>query len=120
MGCVDGTHIQIPSPSLNPVDFINRKNYYSINVQVVCDHQLKINNLVAKWPGSAHDSWILQQSQVWTNFENGTFEGLLLGDSAYPCKRWLMSPFRNPTNAPQLKFNSSHKYFEFNFLLGIL
>jgi len=53
IGCVDGTHIRIqaPTPPLDyPLDrragyeaaFVCRKNYHSINVQGICDHQGKL------------------------------------------------------------------------------
>ena len=105
VGCIEGTHIRILAPHTNPTDFINRKNYYSINVQVICDEKLRITYLVAKCPGSAQDSWILQQSKVWDAFETGRFKGILLGDSAYPCKNWMMVPSRIVTQEHQPAFN---------------
>ena len=36
--------------------FVNRKQFYSINVQAVCDSDAFITNIVARWPGSTHDS----------------------------------------------------------------
>ena len=36
IGCVDGTHIRIQAPSQNEPNYVNRKNYHSINVQVIC------------------------------------------------------------------------------------
>ena len=37
IGWVDGTHIRIQEPSQNEPNYVNRKNYHSINVQVICD-----------------------------------------------------------------------------------
>ena len=34
IGCVDGTHIRILAPSVNEHEYVNRKNFHSINVQV--------------------------------------------------------------------------------------
>lgn len=36
IACVDGTHIKIQAPSDHEADYINRKNYHSMNVQVNC------------------------------------------------------------------------------------
>ena len=42
----------------NAVAFINRKQFYSVNVQAVCDSNALITNIVARWPGVTHDSRI--------------------------------------------------------------
>ena len=34
IGCIDGTQIRIQAPSANEHEFVNRKGYHSINVQV--------------------------------------------------------------------------------------
>ena len=35
--CIDGTHVRIQSPSNNEPNYVNRKGYHSVNVQIVCD-----------------------------------------------------------------------------------
>jgi len=35
IGCIDGTHVRILAPIDNEHEFVNRKNYHSINVQVM-------------------------------------------------------------------------------------
>ena len=39
-------------------EFRNRKGYFSLNTQVVCDHNMKIIDIVSRWPGSVHDATI--------------------------------------------------------------
>ena len=39
IGCVDGTHVRIISPTESEPDYVNRKGYHSINVQGICDHR---------------------------------------------------------------------------------
>lgn len=34
VGCVDGTHVRILAPSVNEHEYVNRKNFHSINGQV--------------------------------------------------------------------------------------
>lgn len=34
IGAIDGTHIRINAPKKNPVDYINRKGFHSIQLQV--------------------------------------------------------------------------------------
>jgi hypothetical protein len=37
IGCVDGTHVRIQSPTEDEPSYVNRKGYHSINVQGICD-----------------------------------------------------------------------------------
>ena len=53
-------------------------------------------NVVARWPGSAHDTHIFRTSAIGHHLEGtGLTGGVLLGDSGYAC-----SPFLDtlPTN----------------------
>jgi len=43
------------------------------------------------------------------NFEDGIYgNGLLLGDSAYPSKQYLVTPLLNPRTAAERHYNESH------------
>lgn len=64
VGLIDGTHIRVIVPKNIEYVYVNRKNYHSINVQAVCDHNGAFTNIVAKWPGSTHDSRIFKESQL--------------------------------------------------------
>lgn len=89
-------------PLQNEDQFVNRKNFHSINVQLICDPDCKITNVTAEWPGSTHDARLLSESNIYRSFENVSHRGLLLGDSG--CRSWLMTPFRNPVGDAQAKF----------------
>jgi nuclease HARBI1 len=101
VGAIDGTHIRIKRPSENPVQFFNRKCYYSINVMAVCNANRQFVSIAIREPGCAHDSRVLRNSRLFDKFENGQYDGILLGDSGYPCKKWLMTPVGNPVNAAE-------------------
>ncbi|XP_033744292.1 putative nuclease HARBI1, partial [Pecten maximus] len=107
VGCLDCTHVRIQGPTENEKDFVNRKGFHSLNVQMTCNAEFLITSCVAKWPGSVHDSRIFRDSQLCRSFENGTYDGLLLGDSGYPCRHFLMTPFINPSTNEQQRFNNS-------------
>ncbi|KAJ8043251.1 Protein ALP1-like [Holothuria leucospilota] len=98
VGAIDCTHVPLDSSPLgrNEYVYVNRKGVHTLNVQLVCDADFHITNVVARWPGSCHDSRILQNSAIWDLFEQGRLSGILLGDSGYPQRKWLMTPFRNP------------------------
>jgi hypothetical protein len=87
IGCIDGTHIPLYRPSNNAEAEVYRcrKSFFSINTQVVSGPDHKIYDVVARWPGSTHDSRIFSNSRLKSRFENGELSGLLLGDSGYPC-----------------------------------
>lgn len=97
IGIIDGTHIHIRAPFLAVErDYVNRKGTHSVNVQVIVDDKGKFVNVVASWPGCTHDSFILRHSAVYPAFENGQIEGILLADSGYFNRRWILTPIRNP------------------------
>lgn len=73
IGAVDGTHIPILSPSEQEPVYVNRKQYHSINVQVVASRDYQIFDAVAKWPGSTHDSYIWRESSIRDRLYNGEF-----------------------------------------------
>ncbi|XP_026099783.1 putative nuclease HARBI1 [Carassius auratus] len=112
VGTIDGTHVRIiASSTVNEGTYINRKGIHSINVQVVFDPNYKILDLVPKWPGSTHDARVLSQSGLTGLFkENYVHPGChLLGDSGYPLKHWLLTPYRRPQGEQQLNCNRAHK-----------
>jgi len=88
--------------------FRNRKGIFSINIQTVSDANLKIRDIVARWPGSTHDQTIFNNSNLKRKFENRHFNNyILLGDSGYANKRYLLTPFANPQTRGQNLYNES-------------
>ena len=105
VGCIDCTHVRLSGPNENEEVFVNRKGFHSINVQCVMNADMMATNIVVKWPGSVHDSRILRESVFSDKFEDGTYRGRLLGDSGYPLKHWLLTPYSNPLGRAQTAFN---------------
>ena len=61
---------------------------------------MKVYWVDASNPGSYHDWYVLENSRIYTMFENGDplvhvyADCLVMGDSAYPhFKKWLITPF---------------------------
>ena len=99
----------IIAPSENEPVYVSRKGYHAINVQGIMNAELLFTNFVARWPGSTHDSFILVNSAVYTNFETGKYpDGWLLGDRGYSCKPWLLIPKLNPQTRAERAYNKSH------------
>ncbi len=75
-------------------------DFFLLRVQMfkLFDAAYKILDIVPKWPGSTHDSLDLSESGVTGLFEqNYVRPGChLVGDSGYPLKCLLFTPYRRP------------------------
>ena len=110
IGLIDGTMIPIKAPNLDEFTYVCRKGYHALNVQIVCGPSMEILDVVSKYAGSAHDSFVWGNCGLQHLLENGDFNGgYLLGDSGYPLKPYLLTPVMNATTRPQQRYNSSHK-----------
>ena len=96
IGTIDCSHIKIKGQGGTDGEvFRNRKQYFSINVQSVASADLQFQDVVARWPGSTHDSYIFNNSRIKQRFENGEFGvSVLLGDGGYKLQKYLMTPLR--------------------------
>lgn len=109
IGCIDGTHIKIRSPGGDNAErYRCRKGFMSLNVQAVSDAKLRFTNIVCSWPGSTHDARIFENSRIYTKLQQGGYSGHLLGDSAYPCTQFLLTPVLNPRNGKEERYNAAH------------
>jgi hypothetical protein len=65
-------------------------------VQTVSDSNLKIIDIVARWPGLAHDQTIFNNSNLKRRFENGEFgQYILVGDTPAENLYWVSQNSRN-------------------------
>lgn len=81
IGAIDGTQVGIKAPSENENTYFCRKNFYSLNIQVIVDHQYQFTDAVIKWPGSTHDSFIWQNSGIREKLSNSNCAGHLIGNN---------------------------------------
>ena len=67
-------------------------------------------DVIAKWPGSVHDSRILRRSVLFDAFEGNhrPINGFLLGHSGYMLQDWLLTPVANPQTRQGLNYNISY------------
>lgn len=64
IGCIDGTHIRIDRPKESAESYYNRKDFFSIQMQIVCNHKRKIIDVFIGFPGSVHDARIFRNSPL--------------------------------------------------------
>ena len=114
IGAVDWyTHVRMKPPSINDYAYINRKSYHSVNVPIICDARMSILNMVARWPGGTHDSFIFQNSNVGHRLHQGALHGQShLGELLHrPPPVSCLAGFTAATRFLVLSFMSDHFFF---------
>ncbi|XP_041369950.1 protein ANTAGONIST OF LIKE HETEROCHROMATIN PROTEIN 1-like [Gigantopelta aegis] len=111
-GAIDGYHIPIIGPQDSHGDYLNRKGWYSLILQGVCDHKYIFRDINIGWPGRVHDARVLANSELFFKGENSilfphwlktvslpekdvTIPIVLIGDPAYPLRHWILKPYSN-------------------------
>lgn len=75
---------------------------------MVGDANLYIKDIVARWPGSTHDQTIFNNCLLKARFENNEFgNSIMVGDSGYALRKYLITPMLNPTVNVEQVFNES-------------
>ncbi|KAJ1162290.1 hypothetical protein NDU88_002758 [Pleurodeles waltl] len=109
LGAIDCTYVRLVPPAAIEHLYRNRKHTHSINVQATVDRQGLITNIVAKYPGSVHDSFIFRHSTINQHFQDGQYcNGLLVADQGYGIQPWL-TPIGNPSTAAEHAYNDAHR-----------
>lgn len=65
-------------------------------------------HVIARRRGSAYDSRIWNESLFKEQFENGSINGILLGDSGYACTPYMLTPILNPQKDVERQYNYTH------------
>ncbi|XP_050675403.1 putative nuclease HARBI1 [Leptidea sinapis] len=97
----------MPNPTERPAvaaGFYNLASFPRIIGALDCTH-IRISSP----GGSVHDTTIWNDSPLAAEFEAGRFGSYcLLGDSGYPCLRYLLTPYLNPSTPSQEAYNRAH------------
>ena len=62
LGAIDGTHIPIKGPRNHSEQCINRKGFFPVQLQVICDTDLLITGAFCGYPGCVHDARVFRNS----------------------------------------------------------
>lgn len=75
VGFIDGTHIRLSGILDNDNDYINRKGYPSIQLQLIVTDDLIITDCFVGWPGCVHDARVYRNSPVYRRMrdDDGSF-----------------------------------------------
>lgn len=109
LATIDCTHIRCIGQGGDYGElFRNRKGYFSLNVQTMCDPELYIRDIVSRWYGSSHDSTIFANCERKASFDAGHYgDYYILGDGGYMCSKYLLTPLLNPTTPAERAYNAS-------------
>ncbi|XP_063837186.1 putative nuclease HARBI1 [Ostrinia nubilalis] len=111
LGCIDCTHVAIVSPEENEERYYCRKQYHSLNVQLISNADMQIMSVDASFGGATHDSFIWANHPIKDHMEViSRNEAIwLLGDSGYPLRRYLMTPITDTSpDTPEAHYTYLH------------
>ncbi|XP_069083669.1 putative nuclease HARBI1 [Pleurodeles waltl] len=110
LSAVDCTHVWIVPPAGTEHLFWFTKHTHSINAQSIVDNQGLFTNILAKYPGSVHDSFIFCHITINQHFQDEQYgNGLLVADQGYGIQPWIMTPFPNQSTAAENAYNEAHR-----------
>lgn len=107
IGAIDCTHIKVKREGVLDTGLyhLNSKGYFSINVQAVCDADLKITDIFCNW----RDNYgIFDKCSLKARLDRGDFRGRLLGDIGYEYSNRLFTPVLNPTTQEKTNYYTAH------------
>ncbi|TFK59474.1 hypothetical protein BDN72DRAFT_780670 [Pluteus cervinus] len=93
---VDGTLVPLfCRPGDYGNSFWDRKQEYSLNVQLVSTPDCQIVDYAIGLPGSQHDATAWQDTYIWQHHDMLFSDAeWIWGDSAYPLKEWCQAPYK--------------------------
>ena len=116
---LDGCHIPMKCPPgglQSCKEYHNFKNFYSIVLMAMVDSHYRFVWDSCGFPGNSHDAVIFRSTDIWTRIEEGlipvigktvgdvTVPPLVVGDSAFPLRTWLMKPYTNAILTPKQRY----------------
>ena len=116
---LDGCHIPVKCPpggQESAKEYHNFKNFYSVVLMSLVDSHYRFIWGSCGFPGNSHDSIIFQSTDMWNSIQEGCIPEigkviakinvppLIVADSAFPLRGWLMKPYTDAILSPQQKY----------------
>ncbi|KAK1902426.1 Protein ALP1-like [Dissostichus eleginoides] len=113
VGAIDGCHIRINAPNTpHAQDYLNRKLFFSVQLQGICDSYGTFLDIFVGYPGSVHDTRVLRNTPVFVRGCYPPAGHFIVGDAGYPCLSEplnLITPYREPwSGRVEACFNQHH------------
>ncbi|XP_066603775.1 putative nuclease HARBI1 [Prorops nasuta] len=112
LGCIDGTYITIRTPAHKiKSTYVNRHDIPSLTLQAICDAKKMFLDVFTGPPSKIHDARIFKLSFISSILPDicGN-EWHILGDAAYPIKKYLITPYRDYGNLTEEQRNFNYKF----------
>eukprot|EP00808_Paulinella_micropora_P009898 g40805.t1 len=105
IGALDGLVVAIKCPDKrdvpNPSRYYCRKGHYGLNLQAMCDSDLRFTWEEMKWPGSTNDSLALQSSSLMHTLLKKKLKSqyFIVADNGYPIilSDHVLTPYKGRT-----------------------
>ncbi|XP_062170997.1 uncharacterized protein LOC133876767 [Alnus glutinosa] len=95
IGAVDGTHIKAQISAEHQRLFCGRKNECTHNIMAICDFDMLFTFVYVGWEGTSNDGRIFKDAVTTDQgFEWPTDGHYYVTDSAYPCTRGFLPPYK--------------------------
>ncbi|KAJ8944574.1 hypothetical protein NQ314_009445 [Rhamnusium bicolor] len=88
-----------------------------MTMQAVCDNTRKIRDLYVGYPGTVHDSRVFRNSPLCNSLEEKCGRYYLLGDSGYPLKTKLLTPFKDRGQVTRRQLNCNIKLAKSRYVI---
>ena len=125
---IDGYHIPIkfsPREAASCKEYHNFKNFYSVVLTAMLDSTYRFIWCSCGFPSNSHDAIIFQARELWEKVDEHDFipdiahkvadvntGPLIIGDSAFPYKPWLLKPYTNAV------LTEKQRYFNYRLSLA--
>lgn len=111
-GAIDSCEVHIITPKEDPSSYFNRKHYHSIKLQAIVDNNGIFIDIFIGWPGRSHDARAFTNSPIYNYLESNNnalpHDFFIIGDSAYPIKQYLLTPYKHlAATHQQRRFNKA-------------